>query len=252
MTNKNVKKIAVLILGLLLSTPLFVFASVGFSLKPATGNYKIGDVFSVALFVNPQSNKIYTAKVELLYPANLLSVESFNFDDAWLPLKQPGYDLVDNTNGILIKTAGYPGGLSSDTRLGTVIFRVKSSGSATLNIGSNSIALDSNNANLFDNMPIQAVFTFSTPQPQLPAENIPVRKSPKVETKATTKPPIEIPPKPSLLALAVLSVLNIISPVGWLIVALIVLFVLILLPRKYWGKEIKFSKIKKLFTSIEE
>jgi hypothetical protein len=65
---------------------------------------------------------------------------SFTFGSGWLALTQPGYDSIDNTNGVLIKTAGYPGGFSSSANFGTVSFYAKKTGSGTIKIGDSSLA----------------------------------------------------------------------------------------------------------------
>ena len=104
--------------------PTFVLAST-FSLYPTDVNVIAGQTFSVNVAFNPQGVKNYTVKLELKYPANLFEVQSFTFASNWIPLSQAGYDLVDNAGGTLIKSAGYPAGVSSQTTFGTVTFRAK-------------------------------------------------------------------------------------------------------------------------------
>lgn len=53
--------------------PLSVFAGT-LSLTPQTGTYKIGDTFSVAVYLNTEGSDIAAVDLELAYPNNLLEV----------------------------------------------------------------------------------------------------------------------------------------------------------------------------------
>lgn len=128
-----------------------------FVLSPASVSVSNGQEFSVYVSVNPQGTKDYTAKIELEYPASMLEVKSFSFDNAWMPLSQTGYDLIDNTAGKLIKTAGYPKGFSNTAVFGTVTFKAKKVGTAYVKAGSNSVIYDSSNKNVFSGLPIAVV-----------------------------------------------------------------------------------------------
>lgn len=112
------------------------------TLSPATINVAPGKTFDVAISVNPQGTANYVEKVELTYPADLLEVKSFTQGNAWMGLTQPGYDLMDNTNGVLLKSAGYPSGITAQTPFGTVTFSAKKAGTGTINIGGNSVAFE--------------------------------------------------------------------------------------------------------------
>ena len=92
---------------------------------PATLSTSAGQVFNVAIAIDPQGATNYAEKMEITYPADTLEVENFVPASNWLPLTQPGYDQLDNTNGILTKTAGYPGGFSTSTLFGIVTFEAK-------------------------------------------------------------------------------------------------------------------------------
>ena len=94
-----------------IAAPALAATSVSFT--PVNVSVRQGQTFTLTIGVNPQGVKNYTAKTELHYPADLLEVKSFTFAPSWMPLAQSGYDLTDNTNGVFIKTAGYPGGISS-------------------------------------------------------------------------------------------------------------------------------------------
>jgi len=138
-------------------------AATNVSFTPVNVSVRQGQTFTLTIGVNPQGVKNYTAKTELHYPAALLEVKSFTFAPSWMPLAQPGYDLTDNTNGVFIKTAGYPGGISSATTFGTVSFLAKKSGNGTIALNSNSFALDANNQNVIGSVTVQTAVVISAP-----------------------------------------------------------------------------------------
>ncbi len=173
-----------------LTAPALAATSVSFT--PVTVSVRQGQVFTLTIGVNPQEVKNYTAKTELRYPADLLEVKSFTFANGWSPLTQSGYDLTDNANGTLIKTAGYPGGVSSATSFGTVSFLAKKSGNGIISLNSNSFALDANNQNVLSGTP---AVSFNVTAPVI----IPML----VETTPTTKPTTQSPTIPLSLELEV-------------------------------------------------
>ncbi len=194
-----------------LTAPALAATSVSFT--PVTVSVRQGQAFTLTIGVNPQEVKNYTAKMELRYPADLLEVKSFIFANGWSPLTQSGYDLTDNANGTLIKTAGYPGGVSSATSFGTVSFLAKKSGNGTISLHSNSFALDANNQNVLSGTPtvsfnvtapvIVPVPTEAAPTTQLIAQSPTI--SPLLEPEvagAVTSQPAEQPTVPQDLLLA--------------------------------------------------
>ncbi|MBU2082105.1 cohesin domain-containing protein, partial [Patescibacteria group bacterium] len=165
----------------ILAAPALAATTVSFS--PVSVSTASGKTFNVTISVNPQNVANYTEKIELTYPADILEVRAFNFSGSWMPLAQPGYDLIDNANGKLIKTAGYPGGLSSLATFGTVSFYAKKTGSAVIKLGSGSLALDANNQNVISGAPEVSV-TVSAPV-IVPVEG--------PTTEPTTEPIVEEP-----------------------------------------------------------
>jgi len=194
--------------------PSAVLAAAGFSLAPQSANYTAGQLFQVTISVNPQGDAIYTAKAELTYPADLIEIRSFTFTNGWMGLAQPGYDLTDNKNGVLIKTGGWPGGFSSAKNLGTVLFYVKKTGSAIIKISDNSLALNAENKNVFDGKLSQAVFNLAEANAGIqPKTTTPEESQSTIESaipSAQETQPSEQPAKKSFLA-QVIS--NDISPV---------------------------------------
>ncbi len=120
------------------------FAVTSATLSPTSISSTPGSTFSVSIALNPQGTANFADKVEITYPAETLEVTSFTWGSTWMPLTQTGYDSIDNTNGIVIKTGGYPGGFSTAQNFGTLTFRVKKVGTGTIRIGNNSLAYESN------------------------------------------------------------------------------------------------------------
>lgn len=160
-----------------LATPAFAATIVSFS--PGSVSVNPGQSFNLTINVDAQAVKNYTVKVELRFPADLLEINSFTFGaSGWMAWNQAGYDLTDNTNGVLIKTAGYPGGFGSAATFGTVSFKAKKAGKGTIKVGSGTIVLDANNQNVFSGTP-EVAFTVTAPAPVAP-------KKPAIETPVPT------------------------------------------------------------------
>lgn len=169
------------------SMPTLAATSVLFS--STNVNVKQGQNFTLTTSVNPGGIKNYTVKLELNYPADLLEVKSFTFASSWMPLSQSEYDLIDNSNGVLIKAAGYPGGLSSTTIFGTISFSAKKAGSGIITLGGNSLALDSTNQNVLSGTPqISIIIIAPTPVETPPVEE---SETPAPETPAALVSPEE-------------------------------------------------------------
>ena len=133
---------------------LFVLAFLPISIAQAASlyfselkkEYQQGDVFSVSVFINPENIRVYTVKIELNYPSDLLQVRSFGFGNSWMPLSQAGYDV--NTSGTLIKTAGYPNGAASSVLFGKVVFYVKKTGTGAIHLSNNSLVYNQDSQNV--------------------------------------------------------------------------------------------------------
>lgn len=156
------------LVALVLTTPVLAATTVSLSLTST--NVVEGRNFVLTVKIDPQGLKNYTAKMELTYPADLLKVNSFTFGNSWMPVSQPGYDLIDNTNGTLIKTAGYPGGIASQATFGTVSFFAKKTGSGVIKLGGNSLTLDATNQNLLSSGNVQTAFSIAAAPVSTPPE----------------------------------------------------------------------------------
>ncbi len=184
------RSIVALLVGIsgafVLVVPALAATSVSFA--PVTVNVSQGQSFTLTVGVNPGGVKNYTVKTELQYPANLLEVTSFAFANTWMPLTQSGYDLTDNTNGVLVKTAGYPGGVSSAVTFGTVTFHAKKSGTGTIALDNSSLTLDAGNQNVLASAAVRTTVAIAAP-------SVPTQTAPVTQVTPTSKPATEtVPP----------------------------------------------------------
>jgi len=146
---KYLKPKYVLTLGLLIGIVLFYASSVyaaSISLTPQSLIVEEGQTLSLDIIVDPQG-VVYTVKTALSFPPDILEAVSFTPANLWLSLAREGYDLTDNTAGLVIKTAGYPNGLKSAGKFGTLTFRGKKSGVANIQITGASLAYNAQNQN---------------------------------------------------------------------------------------------------------
>jgi hypothetical protein len=156
------------IAGIAIGTMMFAFtalAATTASITPTSVKVVAGQQFNVVVSVNPNGTSDYAEKLQIDYPANLLQVTAFNIGSNWMSLAQPGYDSIDNTNGVLTKTAGYTGGISSLTPFGTITFTAEKSGSGTITIGNGSQAFEKNSQTAITGTGASFVVTAATIAP---------------------------------------------------------------------------------------
>jgi hypothetical protein len=174
--NKNMKKITLTsIAGIAIGTMMFAFTALAATtalITPTSVKVVAGQQFNVVVSVNPNGTSDYAEQLQIDYPANLLQVTAFNIGSSWMSLSQPGYDSIDNTNGVLIKTAGYTGGITSLTPFGTITFTAKNSGSAPISIGSGSKAFEKTSQSAITGTGAEATIVAAVVAPKIvPAAN---------------------------------------------------------------------------------
>lgn len=165
------KKFFILSLALIL-LPVTLLASTA-SLAPGSVTVSPGQSVSLTIYANGQGEPSYTVKAAVSFSPELLEVESFSFAPGWLPLSQPGYDSVDNSSGSLVKTAGYGGGFTGQVAFGTITFRAKASGTASVSISGATQILNANNQNSFTGGNSASVSISAASLPSVPARTNP-------------------------------------------------------------------------------
>ncbi len=158
------KKILYSIFALALALPAVVSAAT-FSFTPVSGVFTPGKTFTTTVSVNPKAGeKITTAKMDLSFPSSLVEVVSFKQASGWVPLAVPGYDLIDNTKGELIKSGGFPAKVTALKEFGTITFKIKAPGAVTVETTKDSVLLDSNNVNKYS---AGSYFKFTAVKPEV-------------------------------------------------------------------------------------
>ncbi|MBP9847578.1 MAG: hypothetical protein KBD43_16090 [Saprospiraceae bacterium] len=132
------------------------------SLFTSNNQVTVGQNFVVRVSIAP-NNINFAEKIEIKFPPDILEAKSFTFANTWMALSQNDYDIVDNVNGILTKTAGYPSGVSSPTEFGTIVFQAKKAGSGTIVIGDKSLAFEANAQNQITGYPLSITINSNTP-----------------------------------------------------------------------------------------
>lgn len=139
------KKLLTLIISIASVLPAMASAA-SFVVAPSSGSYTAGDTVVLSVSVAPAESTVYTAMLDARFSPDTFEVVSFSMNDNMIPLKQSGYDAVDNVAGVFTKTGGYPGGLSATAPFGSIVLRAKKDGAGTFAIADNSKLLDANNA----------------------------------------------------------------------------------------------------------
>ena len=165
-----------LIIGLALVLPASVFAST-VNLSPTTVSVTPGKVFTVQVMANPNGAHVYTVRANISFNPALVQVTNFTFAPKWLALSTSGYDVTNNTTGSLIKTAGYPGGITSSTAFGAITFKAKAMGSVHIAVTNKSLVLDANSKNTVSGTQGSSVVTVAIPPTPKPTVKAPVKKT---------------------------------------------------------------------------
>lgn len=123
-----------------------VFAAT-ISFTPAEISVTDGQSFSIVISADAGDEKIVTVKAALSYPADVLEPVSFSFAPNLIQLSQPGYDQMKD--GVMIKTAGFPGGFTGTREFGTLTLRAKRAVAAIVSVSDTSLLLNAQSANRF-------------------------------------------------------------------------------------------------------
>lgn len=167
-------------------------------LSPTTISVTPGKVFTVTLTAVPEGAKLYTVRSNVSFDSALVTVTNFAFAPKWLALSTTGYDSIDNTNGLLVKTAGYPGGITAPTVFGTITFQAKVAGTAHIDVTGQSMLLDENSKNTISGTQGITQVVISAPSPVKPIKTVVVVKKPVVKVAvlapkvATTSAPVVV------------------------------------------------------------
>src|SRR3989338_8070532 len=166
--QNNMKKIASFVFGLALILPVAASAA-SFVVTPSSGSYTVGDTIMLTVSANPAGSTIYTAMLDARFSSDTFEVSSFTLNDSLLPLKQSGYDALDNASGILTKTGGFTGGITTTGAFGVIVLRTKAAGTGTFTVADTSKLLDSNNTDQQSGEQTNSYTIVAKPEPQVVA-----------------------------------------------------------------------------------
>jgi len=166
---------------------------------PASTVVNTNEIFYVPIMINPEAEKIYTAKIEITFDPNILEVLSFTPHASAIALTQPGFDDIDNIRGIIVKTLGFPVGMDSPTMFGSIIFRSKRAGQSQINLTNNYELINaSNNHVIVREAAAPITIAVSPLLPQAGIISITPSKTPsQTQASKTTAPKISQAPKES-------------------------------------------------------
>jgi len=128
--------------------PLAIKAST-ISLNPDRISVQVGESFSIAIKINAAGENVYTAKMNMAFTPGILNLSTWSFNDAWLAIRQNGYDSFDNAKGTLLRTGGYPSGFSNAVLFGNAKFKAQKAGQGSISINANTFVYNELNKNTY-------------------------------------------------------------------------------------------------------
>lgn len=119
----------------------------GFVLSDNEINVKKGNVVSVDVYLSLDETS-YTFSFSMSFDKKILKVENWKGEEGLMNILVPDYDLIDNSNGEIIKTAGFPGGANGLKKIGIITFVAKEDGKANFTVNEKSFILNENGENI--------------------------------------------------------------------------------------------------------
>jgi hypothetical protein len=164
-----------------------VFASPLSSSLSGNQNVKIGDIVRVTVsFTANSGTPIYTASSDIKYDSSALSFGSASFNSAWLPISKSPYELSES--GHLVRTAGYPSGLSSGATFATFTFTALKAGTTNISL-TGGLALDQDN----NDLGVAAkTLTVNVAGNEKPKEEVIQKENPTPKPKTIEKTPAKV------------------------------------------------------------
>lgn len=180
------------LVGILLGT---YASAASLSLSPLNVSVRPGQTFNVVVTLNPQG-KIYSAKVVVRFSPDVIAVkqntsnQSFTLGPNWMA---PEGVAIDNSAGTVSMLAGYPRGTETTVLFGTISFVAKKSGTGTISIGNESIALGADNKNALSGsvslVNVSVVASTPTPTPALSGTVVTPTPTPSPEASIAAETP---------------------------------------------------------------
>lgn len=136
----------------LLAVYLSLFTSVSaatFELAVPSEETRVGDEVRIPVYIDaPEGETAVITSAEILFPETMIWVKSLELAPGWLPVVGEEYQSLDNGAGVVLKTAGFEGGVSGRALFGTVLGIATGVGDASLSAGDRSYLLDKDNRDI--------------------------------------------------------------------------------------------------------
>jgi hypothetical protein len=108
----------------------------------------VGDTININVYVAPEFDQpVGTVSNSVLYDPDYLKFKETKLADGWFDLSTDTNNLTDEINGMLRRTAGFPGGTNTYRKYMTYTFVAQKEGVTKVNV-EDGVALDQNNEDL--------------------------------------------------------------------------------------------------------
>jgi hypothetical protein len=168
--NNLSKKLLILLAPILLAVQYSFAAPLPALFYASSFDVNVGETVSFDLKVNP-STAVYTVGATLNYDPVTLSFQDASVDKTWLPLSRAPYEVTDTASGKVVRTAGYPQGLTGVTPFTHYVFKAIAPGDTKVVIsGGMALDADNNDAGLQNKVITIHVHGKNQPATEEPAE----------------------------------------------------------------------------------
>jgi len=211
-----------LLLTILFTLPMLTSAA---SFEFVAGDIAKGETGEVTLYVLPEGESVYSAQAVIAFDGKSLAVDNIAVSSTLVELSKTGYDT--QVNGQIIKTAGFPGGITEKTALLTFSVTKLTDGVGVIAVESASAIYNGAGVNVATSFDTKIFGTF-TPAATLPAgftlsEDV---STPEPIVEEEVAAPIEEVTEKITLPAAVISVEGALPVVPFLILLVVLLIVL--------------------------
>ena len=110
-----------------------------------TSTIQKGQEFEVTALIIPERSN-YTVSLKMCFQN--AEFQGFEQSDEWFQLRVPKY--WETNQGMIARTAGFPGGFNTSTVFGKFIFKAKETGFINVSTDTSSLILDADNKNVYE------------------------------------------------------------------------------------------------------
>lgn len=155
--------------------------------SPATVSTTAGGTFNVTVSVDPNGVKVYGIQLDAAFPAEIIEATGMTLESGWIAPANPS---INNTAGTLTQMAGIGGGFDAKKTLGTIHFKAKKAGTATISVAGSSNVTNAQGANTVSGAQGTSVATVSgggtTPPAPAPTTQTQTEQQGEVQGAQTT------------------------------------------------------------------